>query len=292
MRTILRSGLTAIAVAVSGGCAEGASNPASPAVLPPKGPRSSTTAASEVWNLADVDAAFGVGMYSLDSTQIGNSATTYFAPDLTADEAPSFCRDHFNAIDLWWDGGHGIASFHLDPPLLFVGYRPGNFTTGVLTFRRAVYETLQSSEATDPAGNVWRFQGRFNALCRGGEFEIGPIVFGGQIVRSQDPIDKPVLVRSACNDGPTPFAAFAEYDPYDSGGSGGNCSDDGAGGEGSGTQYSPGDHTGGETVDWNTGVGDGGSSACGQLAVVEYICIDTWNGSEWKQWSCGYATTC
>jgi hypothetical protein len=99
-----------------------------------------------VWDIADADALFGAGMYSLDTTQTGNSARLYIAPDVSAsaDEPPTICRDHFEPIDLWWDGGYGIATFHLDPPLLFVGYRAGTFKSGVLRFRRAIYETLQA----------------------------------------------------------------------------------------------------------------------------------------------------
>jgi hypothetical protein len=235
------------------------------------------------------------GVYSLDTTRAGASA----APDPTYDVTTgdgTFCRDHFNAIDLWWDGGYGLMSFHIDPPLLFRTYRAGTYTSPRrLIFRKAIYETLESSEATDPAGNVWRFHGRFNALCRGGEFEIGPIVFGGQIVVAQNPIDIPVRVRTACADGPTGFITQASYEPYETGGED-DCADgsppDGGENQGSGIEYGPGDHTGGETVDWNTGVGNGGSSECGPTAVVEYVCIDTWNGEGWTEWSCGYATTC
>jgi hypothetical protein len=90
-----------------------------------------------------------------------------------------------------------------------------------------------------------------------------------------------------------------EYDPYDSGlpedescsgGTGGTGEED----SGSGIQFVPGDYTGGETIDWETGIGNGGTSVCGDLAQVEFICIDTWNAvtEEWETWSCGYATTC
>ena len=92
-----------------------------------------------------------------------------------------------------------------------------------------------------------------------------------------------------------------DYDPYFSG-SGGECTSDddgesgtggGDGPTGSGIAFGPGDYTGGETVDWNTGVGNGGSSVCGLAARVEYICIDTYvDGIGWVEWSCGYATTC
>jgi hypothetical protein len=88
------------------------------------------------------------------------------------------------------------------------------------------------------------------------------------------------------------------YDPYvseDLGDEFGGCSDGAGSGETStGTQYEPGDNTGGETVDWGTGIGNGGTSVCGTAAIVEYICIDLWDADSgtWNEWSCGYATTC
>jgi hypothetical protein len=90
----------------------------------------------------------------------------------------------------------------------------------------------------------------------------------------------------------------SEYDPYSGySGAGADCSiknpDDDGGTPGSGIPYQPGDYTGGETVDWQTGVGNGGVSVCGQAAKVEYICIDTSeDGTHWVEYSCGYATTC
>lgn len=87
-----------------------------------------------------------------------------------------------------------------------------------------------------------------------------------------------------------------EYDPYQPiGPGGGGCEGSGSGsGEGTGTQYEPGDSTGGETVEWETGIGNGGASACGDNAVVEYVCIDIWDAElgTWVEWNCGYATTC
>lgn len=179
------------------GCSDVAPNPIGPnaRTTPPSSDMSTT---SGVWNMADVEADFG-GLYSLDSTQVGKSATYYLAPVETGDR--TFCRDHFNAIDMWWDGGYGLMRFHMDPPLLFVGYREGTYTSPrKLVFRKAVYETMAPSEATDPAGNVWRFEGRYNAICRGGEFELGPLVFGAQIVVAQDPITRPVLIRRGRGD--------------------------------------------------------------------------------------------
>ncbi|MGI9140832.1 MAG: hypothetical protein ACR2GJ_06980 [Gemmatimonadaceae bacterium] len=86
------------------------------------------------------------------------------------------------------------------------------------------------------------------------------------------------------------------YDPYASYPGGSDCESGGGAGSGGGggTQYQPGDYTGGETVGWSTGIGNGGWSACGSDARVEYICIDVWNASteRWEEWSCGYATTC
>jgi len=91
-----------------------------------------------------------------------------------------------------------------------------------------------------------------------------------------------------------------EYDPYDPSSSadwdGRGCSDpdeESGGGVGTGgTQYEPGDSTGGETVDWGTGQGNGGTSVCGTTAIVEYVCIDVWDGTAWTEWACGYVTAC
>jgi hypothetical protein len=99
-----------------------------------------------------------------------------------------------------------------------------------------------------------------------------------------------------------PYAS--SYDPYAADGySGGDgtcsgigdgTSSGGTGGTstGSGTQYEPGDYTGGETVDWGTGQGNGGTSVCGTTAIVEYVCIDIWDGVGWVEWGCGYVTSC
>jgi hypothetical protein len=95
-----------------------------------------------------------------------------------------------------------------------------------------------------------------------------------------------------------------EYDPYDPAPSLDDPAhslsgdDDCSGGETStgtgGTQYEPGDYTGGETVDWGTGVGNGGTSVCGDAALVEYVCIDVYDEETgfWEEWGCGYVTSC
>jgi hypothetical protein len=302
MRTGLCRSMFSLAVFAAAACADIAHDPVS--VAGRAGLRTTTTATTPAPGIADLDAALGAGMYSLDTTSIGNGARLYIEPLTNVeDEPPAFCRDHFKPIDLWWDGGYGTATFHLDPPLLFVGYRPGTVKTGVLRLRRAIFESVQASEASDPAGNVWRFKGRFNALCAFGELDLGPVVMGGQILRSQDAIDPPVLVRladsggcggsGAGSTGGTELIENVAYDPYDpmvsayaDGGAAYDC--------GSGTQYEPGDYTGGETVDWGTGTGNGGTSVCGDKALVEYVCIDVYNPETgfWEEWGCGYVTTC
>lgn len=259
----------------------------------PERPRNELLAGySEVWQLSDAMADWAETVASLDTTQEGRSAALYYSV-----ESPQICRDHFKALDLWWDGGHGLMSFHMDPPVLFVGYRAGTFQNSRgLFFRRAVYETIQESYATDPAGNQWRFRGRFNAVCRAGQYEYGPVVFSAQLVVAQNPIDKPILIRSACNSGGEPIYGWAEYDPYDPAHQDEGCDgqDEGSGGGGSGIPYQEGDYTNGETVDWNTGIGNGGVSSCGQAAQVEQICIEIWNdaGQRWDSFACGYCTTC
>lgn len=96
------------------------------------------------------------------------------------------------------------------------------------------------------------------------------------------------------------YPAYSEsYDPYGESGTpdDGTCDASGGSGGGGGTasgiQYHPGDSTGGQTVSWSSGQGNGGSSACGGAAVVEYACIEQWTSSgEWQVWGCGYITTC
>lgn len=84
-------------------------------------------------------------------------------------------------------------------------------------------------------------------------------------------------------------ATLVDYDPYDDGGEEGWGCNTSSGG----TQYSVGDYTGGETIDFDSGIGNGGASACGVEAVVEYICIDLLNeAGEWVEYACGYVTTC
>lgn len=124
------------------------------------------------------------------------------------------------------------------------------------------------------------------------------------LIHHRDPVATGGVVRrlpSACQGGTDDFAPITSdaYDPYGDGepGPGSDCESTGSEGAGesgaSGTQYEPGDATGGETVDWATGRGNGGQSVCGDQAVVEYLCIDVWvDDVGWVVWSCGFATTC
>ena len=94
--------------------------------------------------------------------------------------------------------------------------------------------------------------------------------------------------------GPHASVTDPAYDPYSDPYSDEEGCGEGTGGGGgnTGVPYEPGDYTGGGTVDWGTGIGNGGTSACGAEAVVEYICIDIMTEQGWREWSCGYATTC
>ena len=101
----------------------------------------------------------------------------------------------------------------------------------------------------------------------------------------------PIACAPGTGTGGTALVSEVSYDPYEPGPA---CSGSSGDPEGSGTYYSPGDATGGETVDFGSGQGNGGSSICGAAAVVEYVCIDVWNETmgRWEEWTCGYVTSC
>lgn len=121
--------------------------------------------------------------------------------------------------------------------------------------------------------------------------------YTGDIVRNPDYEDPEDGGDDSCGGGAAPELdhqiAHDLYNPYDPGP---GTSDGGCGGGegGEGTQYSPGEFTGGQTVSWESGIGTGQPSACGDQAKVEYICIEVWDEAAgmWVEWSCGYATVC
>jgi hypothetical protein len=102
----------------------------------------------------------------------------------------------------------------------------------------------------------------------------------------------PIACAPGTGTGGTSLVSEVSYDPYEPGPA--PCSGSSGDSEGSGTYYSPGDPTGGETVDFGSGQGNGGTSICGAAAVVEYVCIDVWNETmgRWEEWTCGYVTSC
>ncbi|HEU4453733.1 MAG TPA: hypothetical protein VFR81_11770 [Longimicrobium sp.] len=133
-----------------------------------------------------------------------------------------------------------------------------------------------------PGARIWK--GTYWMYTYDGEIRAGPNYQGPQCGGG-----------SGAGGDDTRLIEEVHYDPYDPAMS--MSADDGGGDCGSGgggTQYQPGDYTGGETVDWGTGEGNGGTSACGDQAMVEYVCIDVYNEEtgSWEEWGCGYVTTC
>jgi hypothetical protein len=95
-----------------------------------------------------------------------------------------------------------------------------------------------------------------------------------------------VIPRCSCDDG------SRLYDPYHPSN---ECGTDHDGG---GSNYSPYDEpyegadTGGQMVDFNTGMPNGNPSACGDQARVTYICLEfTYEDGTTSQ-TCGWATVC
>jgi hypothetical protein len=187
------------------------------------------------------------------------------------------------------DPNEGLIHFYVDADKLkFVRYIQQGSPTS-----RAAY-TLTSEVLSEDL----RFVAPPGAIavmsCTDGDYvgnagQIRTYVGKVKLLSIEPIIDTRLGLHSGCGNDPYGF----QYDPYaDS--STGSCSggSDGGGDSGSGPQYRPGDYTGGETVNWQTGQGDGGTSVCGTAARVEYVCIDIWNGSDWTEWGCGYVTTC
>lgn len=141
--------------------------------------------------------------------------------------------------------------------------------------------------------NTWKVTGTFKVKSFQCPIAWYGFIFGLPTIIAT--LHDPQITRLTASNGgcdPTmvtydPYSEEQECPPPDEGA-------DGSGYEGSGTYYQEGDHTGGETVNWQTGQGNGGSSVCGADAVVQYVCIETFNEGTglWEIYSCGYATTC
>jgi hypothetical protein len=221
----------------------------------------------------------------LRTTSLSVNAAGYeYEPDTGNLACPAILYSHVQ----YWVNINAVG------PTLFTFYAPHVRMTyvggGVYRYRMTVGKS---------ADEQWMAEGPWTGKCIGfGQWGIGKVLsFEGTVWRVGDD-------DVACGGGggggrggtggELVEVVGYDYDPYDPGVSldGGDCESGGS--TGTGTQYEPGDYTGGETVDWGTGIGNGGTSACGEEAMVEYVCIDTYNEEtgEWEKWGCGFVTTC
>jgi uncharacterized membrane protein YgcG len=213
------------------------------------------------------------GQYSIDSTVAQSSGAVTYDLSTLDDGSAIVCRDHFKPIDLWWNSPAGVVLFHLDPPLLLVSKGPGTYTDNRgLKFANSVYESMSTSTATDALGQRWAFKGKFRAYCRNGNLELGPIVFGGQMLVALGPLDPPYRVEGSAGEGGGSCYTQLFYDPDQEcpGGGGGT----GGGDEGGG----------------GSGGGSGGGGGC----LTEYIILEISydGGNTWSVWWEGYASVC
>lgn len=211
----------------------------------------------------------------------GRLSTLLTAPDGTVYESDTglkACTDNLRGNYSYWHNipNVGARRFTFYGPHRLLGY-----------FGRSGSHSLYRYEMNYGRSHdgAWAAEGIWIGSCkRIGDFEFAvPGAFEGSVWRiAPDPGD---CDQTSAEDN----VSFASYDPYYEGGS--DCGWGGGNGT-SGRVYQPGEYTGGETVDWSMGAGNGGHSACEDNAKVEYVCIDYWNGGEWVQWGCGYVTTC
>lgn len=240
---------------------------------PPLGPpaeANSTLVIADQFDVQPMADAFPYA-YSIDST--GSTSSTPHYDVSLLDGIAIVCRDHFKPIDLWWTGPNGLVMFHLEPPLLLNRKGPGTYKDkkGQI-FANSVYESLKESVGQDALGHKWGFVGKFSAYCKNGDLEIGPIVFGGQMLVALSPIDPPYRIDET-GDGPGCDTQFF-YDP---------------------DQPCPGDDTGG-----TGGGGDPGSEptatpgdpelSCTSDTIVLEISYD--GGVTWSVWWEGEAQIC
>lgn len=222
-----------------------------------------------VWDMAEVEAEYGYD-YSYDDSSEGNAFPLYVEPDLL--DGAIVCRDHNQHAHLYWNSPNenGVVLFQVAPPLRFRGYTGYFNDRRRLRWRTAVFSADQSAEGQDNAGNVWRFRGRFNALCRMGQTRWGPLQVDAQIVVPQGVIDRPVLVRSGTDDSGCGYEYQLVYDPYSPTQGGDGCDGTGPGGD--------------------PGESSGSDSTCRTEYVFIEVSFD--DGATWQIWWEGYATVC
>lgn len=222
-------------------------------------------------------------------------------------QMPPEFRDPPNILSYWVDAGfignqaYGSASMRYRanyakialPIVLLYNNSEVTKTTGITeqTHYLPMIRDIQASATLGVSGSCGH---RINAT---GLFNIHnqfPLGKGWFAWGAQGVSGGATAAQPACSCSDTRRVHEAGYDPYSR--DQGESACDGSGGTsgGSGTQYQPGDYTGGEQVSWNTGMGIGGSSSCGSNARVEYVCIDYWDEARqsWVHWACGYVTTC
>jgi hypothetical protein len=110
--------------------------------------------------------------YSWDSVAIGSTALYEFETN-----GAVTCRQHQNAIDMWYMSPHGNVKFHLPGPQVFVSYRAGSY----LGMAKAIYKNSNLSQGTVD-GHRYEFSGRYNALCRSTTRTNGVFTYTAQAV--------------------------------------------------------------------------------------------------------------
>jgi hypothetical protein len=220
--------------------------------------------------------AFFLTVVSTQLAEAQEPKETYFSGNSIAGAA---CPPSFPSV--YWDSSHGTffgrSNFTMSQWDEYHTYQMYTYQfTGTTTderYRVTGIHHVNAAQCLDAAYSYW--------------FGVPAVIAVLHVARFRN---------LACNrtGGTSGTLTGYEYDPYEeSPPPAETCNGTGTG-NGTGIQFQPGESTGGETVDWNTGKGDGGTSACGEAAVVEYICVDLYNEQtgKWDTFSCGFATSC
>lgn len=259
-RILLRTAFAAsIVCATLNGCADPARQIAGPQTVKPSA--TVITLGPPDLDVIGLTNEYGAAA-SIDSAD-GNFQPLYASVDIPA----ATCRDHFKSISLYWTSPNGIVTFDLNPPLLFLAYRGGSYL-GAL---KVIYENIGDVDGTNAAGDTYRFNGRFNALCRNFDRKVGPILIEAQILTAQDPIDTPRLVSYGDGSDDGGGTGSCDYqiisDPS-------TCTDPGGGGGG-----------GGDGGGAPPSVGGGGIDLCHDLQL-DAGCYDVYVDDEYDSTIC------